>query len=141
MQILCIRTLLQIYFVSDFFSSGKIWWYFGSSADLSFLRFFSWLIFGIWIDRIAYFEQKPLIFSGVPQHKNPIKRFFMASLYFTKRSVCIQLGMQIRHLESCSNKFNFYFLLTSVRDALVCLIVTRLLFVIVAHIEMASPGT
>ena len=92
-----------------FFSSGKIWWYFGSSADLSFLCFFSWLIFGIWIDRIAYFEQKPLIFSGVPQRKNQIKGFFMASLYLTKRSVCIQLGMQIRHLESCSNKFNFYF--------------------------------
>ena len=73
--------------------------------------------------------------------KTQLKGLFMASLYLTKRSVCIQLGMQIRHLESCSNKFNFYFLLTSVRDALVCLIVTRLLFVIVAHIEMASPGT
>ncbi len=30
---------------------------------------------------------------------------------------------------------------TSVRDALVCLIMTRLVFVIVAQIEMASPGT
>ena len=80
-------------------------------------------------------------FQGCHNVKTQLKGFFMASLYLTKRSVCIQLGMQIRHLESCSNKFNFYFLLTSVRDALVCLIVTRLLFVIVAHIEMASPGT
>ena len=34
-----------------------------------------------------------------------------------------------------------YFSLTSVNDALVCLIVTLLLFVMVAQMEMASPGT
>jgi len=111
----------------------------------------------IYPEGVKYFVMNPHTFKSmqVRQVGKKIKKYFNILTFFATHSLFLRSNYPnynsidingFKRCSSSSDNMNGYHInqlcnCTSVSDALVCLMVTLLLLVMVAQMEMASPGT